>query len=188
MFTRSVDVLVADLSVIDVDEDLLSVAELGRALGIASPEHLRQDLAAHTWLRQRLGEFLDFSPAAIEFVGGEHGKPSIVTPHTDLSFNLSYSNGTAALAVGFRMDVGVDVETVDGAKLNLDMMHRVLTRPEIESVRSSPDMIRSFLKLWVRKEAIAKATGWGSSPRAVRNGSSASFPCSRPASCRFPCP
>lgn len=161
MFSRSVDVLVGDLATVDVDEDILSVAELGRALGIASTDHLRQYLAAHTWLRHRLADYLDTAPGDIEFGSNEHGKPTIAAPHTDLSFNFSYSNGVAVLATGFRMDVGVDIETLEGAKVNLEMIHRVLSVPEATAVREAPDMVKQFLKLWVRKEAIAKATGWG---------------------------
>lgn len=161
MFNRSVDVLVADLAAVDVDEDILSVAELGRALGIASPAMLRQYLAAHTWLRRRLAEYLECSPADVEFGAGEHGKPEIVSPQTDLSFNLSYSGGMAMLAVGFRVELGVDIETLEGAKVNPEMIHRVLSRPEADSVLGAPDMLKEFFKLWVRKEAMAKATGWG---------------------------
>jgi 4'-phosphopantetheinyl transferase len=161
MFSRTVDVVVGDLAAVDVDEDILSVAELGRALSIASTKYLRQYLAAHTWLRHRLAEYLRVPPEDIEFAAGEHGKPEIVFPVTDLSFNLSYSNGRAVLAAGFRLDVGVDIETLDGAKINPDMLHRVLSRPEVSSVKQAPDMVRQFLNLWVRKEAIAKATGWG---------------------------
>jgi 4'-phosphopantetheinyl transferase len=159
MFSRSVDVLVADLPEIAVDEDLLSVAELGRALGIASPAALRQYLAAHTWLRQRLSEYLEHPAADIEFGEGEHGKPTIVAPHTDLSFNLSYSGGIAVLGVGFRVAIGVDVETLEGAKVNPEMVHRVLSRPEADTVFASSDMLKEFYKLWVRKEAKAKAIG-----------------------------
>lgn len=159
MFSQSVDVLFADLAAVTVDEDLLSVAELGRALGIASPPHLRQYLAAHTWLRQRLAEYLDVPPAEIAFGANDCGKPEVASPSTDLAFNLSYSNGMAALAVGFRKSVGVDVETLEGAQINPEMIYRVLSPSESNSVLLADDRVRAFLRLWVRKEALAKATG-----------------------------
>jgi 4'-phosphopantetheinyl transferase len=161
MFSRSVDVLVADLATVDVDEDQLSVAELGRALGIASPAMLRQYLAAHTWLRERLSDYLDVPGSEITFAEREHGKPVIAVPYTDLSFNLSYANDLAVLALGFRMDVGVDVVSLEGAKVNPEMIHRVLSRPEADSVLSAPDMRKEFYKLFVRREAMAKAHGGG---------------------------
>ena len=161
MFSRSVDVMTTDLTTIEVDEDLLSAAELGRALGIASPAALRQYLAAHTWLRLTLAEYLEFPPADLRFARASHGKPEVVTPETDLAFNFSYSGGRAVVACGFRMAVGVDIEAVEGAKINPDMLHRVLTVPEAHSVQEAPDMVREFLRLWVRKAALAKATGHG---------------------------
>ena len=161
MFSRTVDVVTVDLATVAVDEDLLSVAELGRALGIARTNALGHYLRAHTWLRQRLAEYLDAPAADIEFGVNDHGKPFVESPSTDLAFNLSYAGGMAALAVGFRVEVGVDIEPVKTAKVNPDMIHRVLSRPEAESVRHSGDMKQEFYRLWVRKEAMAKANGWG---------------------------
>jgi 4'-phosphopantetheinyl transferase len=169
MFSRTVDVVTVDLSTVAVDEDLLSVAELGRALGIARTQALGDYLRAHTWLRQRLAEYLDVSAADIEFGVNDQGKPFVESPVTDLAFNLSYAGGMAALAVGFRLDVGVDIEPLKKAKINPDMIHRVLSRPEAESVRHSGDMKREFYKLWVRKEAMAKANGWGVGEEATTN-------------------
>ena len=161
MFSRSIDVITVDLATVEADEDLLSVAELGRALGIARTDALGHYLAAHTWLRQRLAEYLEVPAASISFAENEWGKPFIETPSTDLSFNLSYAGGKALLGVGFRTDIGVDVEALEEARINPEMINRVLSRPEADSVRHSGDMKREFYKLWVRKEAMAKANGWG---------------------------
>jgi len=158
---RSVDVLVGDLTRVDIDEDLLSTAELGRALGFGSPAMLKQYLAAHTWLRRRLSDYLGAAPDEIRFAEGGYGKPVIVSPQTDLSFNLSYSNGMALLALGYDMAVGVDMEPLDRARINRGMLHRVLSPGEIDLVLSSDDEVRTFLELWVRKEALAKAAGLG---------------------------
>lgn len=161
MFSRSIDVLVADLATVEVDEDLLSVAELGRALGITSPPMLRQYLAACTWLRRRLAEYLDVPAGDIGFSEGEHGHSEVVTPHTDLSFSFTYSDGLAMLAVGFRIDLGVDVVSLEGAKVDPETIHRVLSRPEATTVMSAPEMSKEFYKLFVRREAMAKAARWG---------------------------
>ncbi|MEA2001901.1 MAG: hypothetical protein U9N84_08465 [Actinomycetota bacterium] len=159
MFSDSIDVLVTDLTDVQINEDLLSGPELGRAVCCASPALRDQYLAAHSWLRRRLADYLGFPAAEIEFARGEHGKPSIANPVTDLSFNLAYSGGHAVLAVGFRSDIGVDIESVEGAEINPDMLHGVFRRPETESVLAAPDRVREFLQLRVRKEALAKASG-----------------------------
>lgn len=159
MFSDSIDVLVTDLTDVQIDEDLLSGPELGRAVCCASPMLRDQYLAAHTWLRRRLAGYLGCAAAEIEFARGEHGKPLVTNPVTDLSFNFAYSDGHAVLAVGFRSSIGVDIETLEGAQINHDLLHQVLRRSETESVLAANDQVREFLRLWVRKEAVAKASG-----------------------------
>ena len=159
MFKNSVDLFDHVIYTVEIDEDLLSVAELGRALRIARTELLRDYLAVHCWLRRTLSDYLGCPAADIRFALDEQGKPSVATPHTDLSFSLSYSGGRAAVALGFRMAVGVDLETLEGARINPEMIHRVLSRPEEHAVRDAPDQVKEFHKLWVRKEALAKAIG-----------------------------
>lgn len=155
LFTRTVDVLTTDLTTVEIDESILSVGELGRALEYAMTPGLRPYLAARTWLRQRLAEYLDCSSEEIEF--DANGR--ISAPDTDLSFDLSDANGIVALAVGFRMAVGVNVEAIDSDPVDTDMVRRVLTRPEANTVLSSHDMRKEFSKLWSRKQALARALG-----------------------------
>ena len=157
LFSRTVDVLTADLSTVEIDESILSVGELGRALEYSMTADLRPYLAAHTWLRQRLAEYLDCSPEEVELDSNEQLR--IVSPETDLSFDLSYAEGIVALAVGFRIAVGVNVDADNDEPVDTDKVHRVLTRPESNVVFSSPDMRKEFLKLWSRKQALARAMG-----------------------------
>jgi phosphopantetheinyl transferase len=157
MFTRTVDVLTADLTTVEIDESILSVGELGRALEYSMTSELRPFLAAQTWLRQRLGEYLDCAVDEIELDCG--GQLRITAPETDLTFDLAYADGIVALAVGFRMAVGVSVAAVGGEQLDTEMARRMLTRPEANTVFSSPDMRKEFSKLWSRKQALARALG-----------------------------
>jgi 4'-phosphopantetheinyl transferase len=148
-------VLTADLTTVEIDESILSVGELGCALEFAMTSKLRPYLAAHTWLRQRLGEYLDCPADEIEFAPG--GQLRILSPDTDLSFDLSYADGIVALAVGFRIPVGVNVEAVAPDPVDTDTVRRVLTRPEANAVFASNDMRKEFSKLWSRKQALASA-------------------------------
>jgi 4'-phosphopantetheinyl transferase len=161
MFSRSVDVVVTDLATVEIDEDLLSVRELGCALGFGAPERLIEFLAAHTWLRLMLAGYLGCSPGEIRFDRGEHGKPVLADPASDLTFNLAYSHGAAVLAVSFRREVGVDVEGVAGANVTLETAVRSLSSAELRSYDHAIDPVRTFLGYWVRKEALAKARGLG---------------------------
>lgn len=167
LFTRTVDVLTADLNSVEIDESLLSVTELGRALEYAMTPDLRPYLAAQTWVRRRLSEYLDCSPDEIELRCDESGRTRVVWPETELTFDLSYSGAIIALAVGFRVSVGVAVEALDEAKVDTEKVRRVLNRPEADSVFSSPDLRKEFLRLWSRKQAITSAIGTDPSDRNV---------------------
>jgi phosphopantetheinyl transferase len=159
MFSRSVDVVVGDLATVDIDEDLLSVAELGRALELAQSELLNSYLLSHTWLHGRLAEYLGVGPAEIALVEDAHGKLTIATPSTDLSFDMSHSAGMAVLVVGFRVAVGVDVELVEVEALDEEVLRHTLTAAEVEAVQAAVNPVRAFAKTRARKGALAKALG-----------------------------
>jgi 4'-phosphopantetheinyl transferase len=155
MFSRAVDVLVADLADVVVDEDLLSISELGRALQFGSPASLTEYLAVHTWIRRRLAEYLDFPAADIRLAENEHGKPVIATPTTDLSFNLAYGGQMAVLAVGFRSNVGVDIERIKGKSVDGGAAQEKM------AVLVADGMETAYLRQWVRNQSLGKATGHG---------------------------
>lgn len=157
MFSQRVDVLVADLGIVAVDEDVLSVAELGRALWMRSPELLIPYLAAQTWLRRRLSEYLECGPGEIRFEDDESGTPAIVNPVTDLSFSLSHAGGMAALVVGFRKAVGIEIEPIDGDRVEVEEVRRRLSPTEKQSLLLSPDRDGAYVQHWVRQQALAKA-------------------------------
>ena len=161
MFSRAVDVLVADLSDVVVDEDLLSISELGRALQFGSPVSLTEYLAAHTWVRRRLAEYLDFPAADIRFAENEHGKPVIATPTTDLSFNLAYSGQMMALTVGFRNNVGIDIEQINGKPVEPAMIGQAFSSLEKMAVILADDVETAYLRQRVRKQSLGKAIGYG---------------------------
>lgn len=159
MLSQSVDVMVADLSDVVVDEDLLSISELGRALQFGSPASLAEYLAVHTWLRRRLAEYLDVPAVDIRFGDNEHGKPVIVTPTTDLSFNLAYAGQMAVLAVGFRRQVGIDIERIKSASADAKGIGKAFSSREKMTVVVAQEMETAYLRQWVRKQSLGKATG-----------------------------
>ncbi len=158
MFSRAVDVFVADLSAIEIDESVLSVAELGHSLDIAMSDELPEYLAAHTWLRRRLADYLGIPAEAIDFGIGENGEPTVTTPATDLEFSLAYTDWSAILAVAFRQRLGVDVRAVTGAELQPGDIARTLAPVEMQRYNDSLSPIRTFLQFMVRKEALRKVT------------------------------
>ncbi|MEJ7628825.1 MAG: hypothetical protein WKF54_04465 [Nocardioidaceae bacterium] len=80
-----------------------------------------------------------------------HGKPTIVGggPH----FSLAHCRDLVVLAVDETFPVGVDVEP---AGQNIDALSSLIRHPDDPESRGV-----ELLRMWVRKEASLKASGWG---------------------------
>jgi 4'-phosphopantetheinyl transferase len=120
-------------------------------------------LAARAALRRVLARYLDLPPARIPIAPGPDGKPRLAAGMPDLRFNLSHADDLALVGVRLGHDVGVDVERVrhdvDGAAIA-----RTLFTPRERAMMAaltaaSPH--EAFFHAWVRREALAKASGRG---------------------------
>ncbi len=111
-------------------------------------------------LREILGRELSRAPAALRFTYSENGKPALAGAG-DVRFNLSHSEGVAALALARAFELGVDVEFV--RPLKEDVAERFFSRREIEQLAglAADDQLPGFYRCWTRKEAIVKAIGEG---------------------------
>jgi 4'-phosphopantetheinyl transferase len=128
--------------------------ERERAGRLRTPGHGERWLAARGALRSVLGERLGLAPAAVEFAAGAHGKPEL--PGADVRYNLSHAGDVALIAVA-AVEVGVDVERLSRASRAVE---RALTDAE-RSALTPDDRHTQLLRLWCRKEALAKAIGTG---------------------------
>jgi 4'-phosphopantetheinyl transferase len=90
-----------------------------------------------------------------QLVEGPNGKPALAGER--LQFNLSHSGNRAAIAVCEAGPVGVDIEAPRTISEPARLARRICTERELEAVRQGDDLLR----LWVRKEAVAKASGEG---------------------------
>lgn len=112
----------------------------------------------------------------LEFVIGEHGKPSI-KGHPELHFNLSHCHCAVACAVD-DAPVGVDIERVGRYKrflaectLSDDEFHHIhYSSPDTSVPRPSAETDLLFTVLWTKKEALIKLLGIGiGSAEHIRN-------------------
>jgi 4'-phosphopantetheinyl transferase len=128
-------------------------------------------VAARGQLRAILAEYLQLGADAVRFEYNEYGKPSLrrsgVT--SPICFNLTHSDGLAALAVASDRAVGVDIERI--RTVAEDMTNWIMTDAEKRRFRSlAPELRRgAFFRCWTRKEAVLKAIGHGFSlsPRSL---------------------
>ncbi|MBW3614029.1 MAG: 4'-phosphopantetheinyl transferase superfamily protein [Actinobacteria bacterium] len=127
-----------------------------------------QFLAAHALARLVVAAYLGQDPAALRFTsacktcGEPHGKPRLADPPADLELSLSHSGDRVAVAVARGVPVGVDVEQVATA-YDPAVIQDVLSPVERFALQelSPADASLAFLRYWVRKEALLKATGDG---------------------------
>jgi 4'-phosphopantetheinyl transferase len=146
---------------------LLSDEEQRRAARFVRDVHRRRFIAAHGALRRILADYVGAEPAALDFVGGEHGKPALraVTGRPSVEFNLSHSDDLALVAVARAHPIGVDLERWSEGVEHLELAERFFSPRERRALRAlahTPDLVEEgFFAAWTRKEAYLKATGHG---------------------------
>jgi len=137
---------------------LLSPAEIARMRTfIQTPDQLRF-LTAWSLARQVLGELSGQDPRALVFDRTcthcghpTHGKPRLVGG--PWQFSLSHTADRVLLAVAEDCPVGVDIESADAKVTDVSRLILHPDEPPVTGVK--------LLRIWVRKEAVLKATGHG---------------------------
>jgi 4'-phosphopantetheinyl transferase len=133
---------------------VLSADEHERAGRYARGDDGRRWAAARAALRVLIGERAGLHPRAVGFVHGPHGKPHV---EGGPFFNLSHAGSIALVALSDGREVGIDVERTDRRS---HAILRALTASEHEALGQTPAHL-DLMRIWCRKEALAKATGGG---------------------------
>ncbi len=143
-------------------EQVLTVEERNRANRQIHPQRRASFVMVRGALRCILARYLGISPLAICFVYGLYGKPAL-HPSTSFSFNLSYAEELAVIAVATHCSVGVDVERIHDLPDLERLAERFFSLPESARISSLPLSARRsvFFRCWTRKEAYLKADGRG---------------------------
>jgi 4'-phosphopantetheinyl transferase len=138
-------------------------------------EHLRDD-EIHVWqldyrpahgrnpLRSVLGAYLGIEADRVTLINGEHGRPALADGHDQsLGFNWSHSGNRALIAVGRRINPGIDLEQLRARPRAMEIARRYFSAAEAEALAALPATARdaAFLEMWTAKEAVLKALGRG---------------------------
>lgn len=112
-------------------------------------------------MRRILAGYAHLEPRDLVFEYNAWGKPSLANPADGPHFSLSHSAQTAALAVCWQFPVGVDIELVKPTDEGI--AERFFSEAENLELSILPERERlsAFFRCWVRKEAVAKALGFG---------------------------
>ena len=156
--------LEVDREILAQQEDILSDDEWRRVKRFTSAELARRFIVRRGFLRRILGNYLDLRPEEIIFVYGAHGKPFLAPElFSSLQFSLSDSGEMAALVVGLKDPLGIDIERLRPVKTSgFAELHGSPVRDE-EHHKGTPAPTDSltFFQGWTRREALAKAEGVG---------------------------
>lgn len=148
--------------------NLLSPDEEQRALRFHFDKHRSEFILTRASLRILLGACLSRPAAEIRFASLPHGKPEINgdamgLPATGLRFNVSHTDGLAALALILGREIGVDVEKLRAESDFRKLAGRFFSERErnfLETL-SGDELRQAFFRCWTRKEAYLKARGEG---------------------------
>lgn len=145
-----------------VDISILSGEEQHRA-GLFYQDLQRQRyIVAHVALRQLLGMMTGKPANTLRFSIGPFGKPN-VDSNPAWFFNLSHSGGTALIALSPSCEIGVDIELRTHIGEMTELAEQHFGGSELLEWNALPEHMKrdAFYKVWTRKEACVKATGWG---------------------------
>ena len=139
--------------------DRLDDAERQRAARFIFDRDRRTYAAAHALLRYALDQ--EAGPRPWRFATEAYGKPRLDPPCDDIRFSLSHTDGLVAVALMHGQEVGVDVETASRDPDEAALASLALAPEEVTDLDGFADRRGRLLRLWVAKEALAKAIGEG---------------------------
>ena len=120
-------------------------------------------IARREMLRHVLSPYLHVPPRHVQIEIGTSGMPRLATRShgPDYRFSLSSAGPICAIAVAYRLEVGVDVETRRHGVRALELASRFMTPTERRALQRAGLTELAALAIWSRKEALLKALGRG---------------------------
>lgn len=152
-----------DLDAGGADASLLSADEKERAARYRFERDASRFVAARCGLRRVVSLYAGLPAGRLVFAYGSNGKPSLAGGPAGLRFNLSHSDGRAAVAVRVGEELGIDIERVrpipDAGRM-VERYFSARARAHFDALRAE-ERDEAFLRLWTRQEAYLKALGEG---------------------------
>jgi 4'-phosphopantetheinyl transferase len=146
-------------------EVLLSPVEAERAQNFRFDGDRNRYIIQHGIVRLLLAGYVGVEPNAVMIRSDARGKPYLaeIAGRKSPQFNLSSSDCHSAFAFSLSGSIGVDIEKIRTIEEMEGIALRHFTPNEKELVlRGAIEArVRSFYRIWVRKEAVLKAHGVG---------------------------
>ena len=142
---------------------LLQSSEMASVMRLRARQDQRRAITRHALTRLMVADYLKMRPEEIVFGFSEPGKAFIVSPKTELCFNLSHSGDEMLWGFSSGAAIGVDIEVrlpVDDSDLIANRFMAAAEKREFEAI-GAEQKAEAFLYWWTRKEACMKASGLG---------------------------
>jgi 4'-phosphopantetheinyl transferase len=148
----------------------LPAEELDQASRYRRREDTERFIIARALVRRLCATFIGLEPRAITLLRTPSGKPYVEPVESaggrkKIEFNVSHSGNCVLIAWSRGGPVGIDVEAVKPGRrtLLMEMARSAFAPAEFEVLRSikSEETAETFYRIWVRKEAVLKAEGYG---------------------------
>ncbi|MEJ7779637.1 MAG: 4'-phosphopantetheinyl transferase superfamily protein [Daejeonella sp.] len=140
---------------------LLGTDEKAKSAKFYKEKDRQMFIAGKALLRLLLGKYLNIDSRELSFISGENMKPSLSkTFSPPIHFNISHSGQCLLIAVSGD-EVGIDVEQYENKALVKAEMDYLFTNTEISFINNHLSPVKTFYRLWTRKEALLKATSRG---------------------------
>lgn len=152
---------------------LLDPAERDRATRYRDPAAMRLHVASRAAQRLLTARYLGRDPASVTITrrcphcGHDgHGRPTAAEPDgrpPGLEFSVTHTGELLLLAYVSHGLVGIDAEAAGRPITRAGLVDFALTQAEAALVPAGPatDRAAAFHRLWTRKEAVLKLTGYG---------------------------
>jgi 4'-phosphopantetheinyl transferase len=157
-------VAVRSLAETDPDDDLrvLTLSEREEAAAFLRQADQRRFVAGRALLRRMLSQATGAAPSALHLGRDVNGRPMLAIADPP-AFNVSHSGDLVLVAVGRVVSLGVDIER-HRPDVAIDAVGpEVFTADELRRLADlgAQETMEAFFRLWVAKEAVAKAVGTG---------------------------
>jgi len=146
-------------------ELLLSAEENKRANAFRFLKDRHRFILRHAYLRDVASSYLDATPSEVPLETLQNQRPQLPgsAKTADWQLSLSSSDNQVVVAVAKGRRVGVDIERIRPDADDINIAKRFFSKNEHAELEAMPASRRcaAFFRIWVRKEAFAKAIGLG---------------------------
>jgi len=148
--------------------EVLSHEEMERCGRFIRAEDRARCAAARAVLRIVLSKYVSRTPRSLSILTSESGKPYLDTSTgsngngvDDIQFNVAHAGNLLLIVVGRGPRVGIDIEPIRDVRGMESIVDDFFDEQERACVRSRKGKarLRTFFRLWTRREAAAKAMG-----------------------------